>query len=132
MEISEIITGSRLNEIQKKPDEIKLVFENSKANETYSLLFKGLLLETSGSALNKKVKNVQWDDALGFRVLTQLRYLRENPENYRQLFIQMEGSTDENKFELVGAVSNLKLSRRRKGREKRKAIAGNKESTEAA
>ena len=52
MEISNVIIGSRLNEIQKKPNKIKLVFENMKTGETYALAFDGLLFETAGSALN--------------------------------------------------------------------------------
>lgn len=114
MEINNIIVGSRLNEIHKKPDEVKLVFENSKTNKAYILTFEGLLFETSGSTLNRKVKNVQLNDTLGFRATTQLRHLHKNPENYRQLFIQMEGSSDDNKLELVGALRNYKIYRKRR------------------
>ncbi len=110
MEIGTLIVGSRLNEIQKKPNKVKLVFENTKTGETYALAFDGLLFETTGSALNRKVQNVQLGNVLGFKALTQLRYLDENPEDYNQLFIQMDGSTDEIKFELIGAARNLKLS----------------------
>jgi len=114
MEINNVIVGSKLNEIQKKPDEVRLVFHNSSLRKSYILTFKGLLFETSTSTLNKKVKNILFKDSLGFRALTQLRSLDRNPENYRQLFIQMEGSTDENKIELVGAFRNYKFSPRRK------------------
>ncbi len=120
MEINNVIVGSKLNEIQKKPDEVKLVFENLKTNKLYILTFKGLLFETSRSALNKKVKNIQLNKTLGFRAISQLRYLNRNPENYRQLFIQMDGSNEENKIELIGALRNFTIL------PKRRATVGSK------
>jgi hypothetical protein len=113
MEISDVIVGSRLNEIQKKPDEVKLVFENSKTNKVLVLSFKGLLFETSVSALNKRVKYAQLNNTLGVRATAQLQYLKRNPRNYRQLFIQMEGSDDNNKMELIGALRNYRISSKR-------------------
>ena len=110
MEINNAIVGSKLNEIRKKPDEVKLIFENSKTNKVYVLSFKGLLFETSGSTLNRRVKNIQFNNTLGFRATSQLRYLKRNPQNYRQMFIQMEGSNDDNKLELLGAFRNYKIS----------------------
>ena len=109
MEINNEIIGAKLSEIQKKPDSVRLVFENPKTKKIYILTFKGLLFETSGVTLNKRVKQIHLADTLGFRAITQLRNLQRKPENYRQLFIQMEGSNDENKFELVGAHRNLKI-----------------------
>ena len=113
MELRDVIVGTRLNEIRKKPDAIKLFFEDTKNNMMYVLSFKGLLFETSNPTLNKRVKNIQLNHSLGFRALSQLRYLNRNPENYRQLFIQMEGSDDNNKLELLGALRNYKVSPRR-------------------
>jgi hypothetical protein len=110
MEIDNDIIGYTLNEIQKKPDKIKLVFRNSKTNKSYILTFNGLLFETSGSPLNRRVKNIKLDNTLGFRALTQLQRLHRNPENYRQLFIQMEGSNEDNKLELIGALRNYRIS----------------------
>lgn len=114
MESGKIIIGSRLTEIQKKPGAVKLVFENPESGETYTLSFNGLLFETLSPVLDKKVNHIQINGPLGFKSLTQLRYLHEDPHNYEQLFIQMKGSNDENKFELLGAVRNLKLSRKRR------------------
>ena len=111
MELSQVI-GTKLNEIQKKPDVIRLVFENTKTNKAYVLSFKGLLFETSSPTLNRRVKNIQVNRTLGFRALSQLRNLNRNPDNYRQLFIQMEGSDENNKFELVGALRNYRVSSR--------------------
>lgn len=108
MELNNVIVGTKLNEIQKKSDEVKLVFEN------HILIFKGLLFETSASTLNKRVKNVQLNNTLGFRAISQLRHLNRNPENYRQLFIQMEGSDDNNKLELLGALRNYRILPRRR------------------
>jgi len=45
MELSEIIIGTKLNEIQKKSDDVKLVFEDTKTNKVYVLTFDGLLFE---------------------------------------------------------------------------------------
>jgi hypothetical protein len=116
MELNNVIVGTKLNEIQKKSDEVKLVFEN------HILIFKGLLFETSASTLNKRVKNVQVNNTLGFRATSQLRHLNRNPENYRQLFIQMEGSDDDNKLELLGAVRNYKILPRNESTLNQKSI----------
>lgn len=113
MELSEKIVGTKLNEIQKKSDEVKLVFEDTKTNKIYVLTFKGLLFETSNPTLNKRVKDIHLNNNLGFRAISQLRHLNRNPNNYRQLFIQMEGSNDNNKLELLGALTNYKVSPRR-------------------
>jgi hypothetical protein len=109
MELRDVIVGTRLNEIQKRPDDISLVFEDTRTNKVYILNFKGLLFETSGPTLNRKVKSIHLNNVLGFRATTQLRHLNRNPENYRQLYIQMEGSNDNNKLELLGALRNYKV-----------------------
>jgi len=113
MELSEIIIGTKLNEIQKKSDDVKLVFEDTKTNKVYVLTFDGLLFETSNPALNRRVKDIRLNSTLGFRAMSQLTHLNRNPNDYRQLFIQMEGSNDNNKLELLGALRNYKLSSRR-------------------
>lgn len=110
MELSEIIIGTKLNEIQKKSDDVRLVFENTKSNKVYVLTFKGLLFETSNPTLNRRVKSVNLNSTLGFRAMSQIRHLNRNPNNYRQLFIQMEGSNDNNKIELLGALRSYKVS----------------------
>lgn len=120
MELDNVIVGATLSEIQKKSDEVKLVFENSKTSKAYVLIFKGLLFETSASTLNRRVKNVQLNNTLGFRATSQLRHLNRNPEDYRQLFIQMEGSDDNNKLELLGALRSYRMWPRRVA-----AISGN-------
>jgi len=76
------------------------------------MLFDGFLLETAGSALNKKVKNVNLAHVLGFRTSSQVRSLNKDPHNYRQLLIQMDGSTEDNKLELLGAFKSYKISSR--------------------
>ena len=113
MEIGDSIVGSKLSEIQKRPDQVKLVFQNSKLDKGYVLTFKGLLFETAGSSLNKKVRRAEINNTLGFRATSQLRQMDRDPKNYRQLFIQMEGSGDIDKFELLGAVRTYKLSSRK-------------------
>ena len=110
MESSSIIIGAKLNEIQKKPDKVILFFENSRTKESYVLTMRGLLFETSGSTLNKKVLNIQVNKTLGYRASSQLRQLKRDPQKYKQIYIQMEGSSEENKFELLGAVRNFKIS----------------------
>ncbi len=108
MELGDVI-GTRLNEIKKTSDDVRLVFENTRTNRMYVLSFKGLLFETSAPTLNKRVRNVQLNDTLGFRATSQLRHLNKNPENYRQLFIQMVGSNEDHKLELLGALKNYKV-----------------------
>lgn len=123
MEINNVIVGSKLNEIQKKPDEVKLVFEDMKSHKIYVLTFNGLLFETAGLILNKKVRNIQLKDRLGFRALSNLRSLDISPKDYQQLYIQMEGSSEDNKLELIGAMRNFRLSPRRKNTASAKASA---------
>ena len=48
------------------------------------------------------------------RATNQLHYLNRDPRNYRQLYIQMEGSNDINKLELLGALRSIKISPKRK------------------
>jgi hypothetical protein len=106
------IIGATLNEIQKRADAVKLVFENKKTKKAFTMTFDGFLLETAGSALEKRVKDVKINQALGFRTASQVRALRKDPHGYRQILIQMLGSTEENKLELLGAFKNYKLSSR--------------------
>jgi hypothetical protein len=112
MEIDSKLVGSKLNKIQKEPDLVTLVFENSKKGRRYVLTFNGILFETTASTLNKKVKHVQINDTLGIRALSQIRSLNRSPRKYRQIYIQMEGSSEENKLELLGALRTLKISNR--------------------
>ena len=126
MELDSVIIGSKLNAIQKKADEIKLVFENSKTGKEYVLSFRGLLFETSASTLNRKVRDIQINDILGFRAISQLRYLKRDPDNYRQIFIQMAGSNDNNKLELFGAFRNYKISPKRSSVVKSPAVTATK------
>jgi len=103
---SKLIVGATLNEIQKKTDKVKLVFENKRTKKAFTMTFDGFLLETSGSALEKKVKDVQLSHVLGFRTLSQVRTLHKKPQDYQQILIQMEGSTEDYKLELLGAFKN--------------------------
>src|ERR1700722_693127 len=96
-----IIIGTTVEEIQKKPDLVKVVFENKRTRKTLTLSFDGVLLETAGSSLNKRVEDVKINQVLGFRTSTQLLSQRKNPQRYRELLIRMEGSTDDYKLELV-------------------------------
>jgi len=105
-----VIIGTTLSEIQKKADKVKLVFENRKTKRAFTLTFDGFLLETAGPALNKRVKDVLLSHVLGFRTASQVRSLKKDPHNYRQILIQMDGSTEEYKFELLGAFTKYKLS----------------------
>jgi hypothetical protein len=106
MEIETVI-GSKLSEIQKKSDGIRLVF--TKTNHQYELFFNGLLFETPYPTINKKVRMAKLNRVLGFKATTQLRREHKNPKDYKQLYIQMEGSDDENKIELVAALKDYDL-----------------------
>ena len=129
MEINSALVGAKLNQIEKKPDRIRLVFENSKTGKYYVVTFNGLLFETSGSALNRRVRAIQLNETLGMRAISQLRYLKRDPRNYRQLYIQMEGSSDDNKFELLGALRSFKISPKRRVPVKKSAVKAKKKIT---
>ncbi len=113
MEGSEVI-GLKLDEIQKKPEQVRLIFENTASKDRYVMAFDGMLFETSGSTLNQVVKDVRFEHVIGFRAASQLRHLNQDPRHYRQMLIQMHGSTDENKRELLGVYKNNKISFRRR------------------
>jgi hypothetical protein len=107
-----IIVGTTLNEIQKKSDHVKVVFVNRKEGRTFTMSFDGFLLETAGSALDKRVSDVKISQVLGFRTASQVRSFGKAPHDYRQLLIQIEGSTDDHKLELLGAFKNYKITSR--------------------
>lgn len=112
MELESTIIGLKLIEINKNIDDIKLIFEDTNSNVAYLLTFKGYLFETGFVALNKRVENARLRRILGFKAVTQLRYEGENPSDFKQLFIQMEGSEDENKIELISVFKEYTLTSR--------------------
>jgi hypothetical protein len=128
-----IIVGMTLEEIQKKPDLVKVVFENKRTRQTVTLSFDGVLLETGGSSLNKRVEDLKINQVLGFRTSTQLLSQRKNPQRYRELLIRMEGSTDDYKLELVGAFLpgkiTLKSAASSAGKFKTKTTVAKKKTT---
>jgi hypothetical protein len=131
MEINpSIVVGATLNEIQKKSDHVKMVFENKKIGRVFTMSFDGFLLETAGSALDQRVGDVKISRVLGFRTMSQVRAQGKDPSDYQQLLIQMEGSRDDYKLELLGAFKNYKImpkaisttGSRSKGGTKRKTV----------
>lgn len=112
MELDSVI-GTRLNEIKKTANDIKLVFEDTKSHKIYVLTFDGLLFESSAPTLNRRVRTVKLSNTLGFRAHSQLSNLNRDPRKYRQIFIEMEGSKDNNKVELMGALTDYRISLRR-------------------
>lgn len=104
-----VVVGATLNEIQKKTDHVKVVFENKALGRIFTMSFDGFLLETAGSALDKRVGDVKISRVLGFRTRSQVKSLGKDPGDYQQLLIQMEGSSDGYKLELLGAFKNYKI-----------------------
>ncbi|HEV2354218.1 MAG TPA: hypothetical protein VGR89_08245 [Puia sp.] len=113
MELDQVIIGATLSEIQKKTDKVRLVFEDKTARKSYTVTFDGILLETASPPLNRRVRDVQVNNVLGFRAVSELRSHHKNPNKYKQILIRMEGSTDDNKLELLGAFKLNTLSSRR-------------------
>jgi hypothetical protein len=107
-----VIVGATLNEIQKKTGHVKIVFENKSERRFFTMSFDGFLLETAGSALDKRVSDVMISSVLGFRTMSQVRSSGEDPHDYRQLLIRMEGSTDDYKVELFAAFRQYKIMSR--------------------
>ena len=99
MELKNELLGTQLIKIEKEKNEVKLTFENESNQKRLSFSFTGLLFETSLPVLNRKVKNIKFRDILGIKALTQLRQLGHFEDNYKQLLLEMEGSTDGNKIE---------------------------------
>ncbi len=110
MELEKKITGFKLVEIQKGIDLIKLAFENELDHNAIVLSFKGYLFETNISVLNRKVEYANLRKVLGFKAVAQLRFDHQDISKFQQLLIQMEGTDDENKIELIAVFNNYSLS----------------------
>jgi hypothetical protein len=112
MEINHL-EGFKLIEIRKTGDKINLIFKRSGHSQKIELSFKGLLFETSTSAITKQVERIDLKNVLGFKAITQLRHQKLNPSEYKQLLIQMEGSSEEYKIELICVFKEYKLTQHR-------------------
>lgn len=103
------IIGSELSQISKTSDKVNLVFKNYRDGNNIILVFNGLVFETTISALNKKVKRTELKNILGFKAVVQLGYQGIESSGYKQLLIEMEGSSNENKIELICVLKNYKM-----------------------
>lgn len=110
MEVKDII-DTKLIAINKTDSNNDLIFEKPKSRTKFRLEFKGLLFETPYPVLNKKVENINLEQAPGFKALTQLKFLRLNPSGYKQLLIQMHDLNSEHKIELICVFKNIKLNK---------------------
>lgn len=113
MDIDDQIVGLELIQIQKRGTTIELIFRDRKTNKKIDLTYKGLLFETPSPVLNKRVRRIGLNKTLGFKATTQLRLQGIEPISFNQLFIEMEGSTPEHKFELIGAFKEYKIKTKR-------------------
>ncbi len=111
MKLDNIIIGSELSQISKTSDKVKLVFKNFEAGNNIILVFHGLVFETTISALNKKVKRIELRNVLGFKAVVQLGYQGIDPNGYKQLLMEMEGSSSENKIELICVLKDYKMKK---------------------
>ena len=109
MELNKLV-GYKLTEIQKTRFEIKLLFKRQGVGEKLILSFDGFLFETPSPAINKKVQRIEVKNVLGFKALTELRHQKLNTADYKQLLIEMEGSTGDYKIELIGVFKKNHLS----------------------
>ena len=110
MELATIITGQKLIEIQKGVNLIKIVFENNLDQSNTILSFQGYLFETNISVLNRKVEYANLRNTLGFKAVAQLRYDKQDFTAFKQLLIQMEGTDDENKIELIAVFKSYTIN----------------------
>jgi hypothetical protein len=114
------LIGTELIEIQKINTQVQLIFRDRRVNTKIALAFRGLLFESISSVLNKKVQNIEIKYTLGFKALTQLRFLNEDVSHYGELLIQMKGHTEEFKMELICVSTEFKFRKLRKQFEKNK------------
>ncbi len=107
----EQLTGLKLIEITKQINQSTLIFEG-KNEKKFILTFEGTVFETINSSLGKKVQYSNTTSNLGFKGICYLRKDSKNIEEYQQLFLQMDGdSNDENKTELICIVKNCKFEK---------------------
>ena len=109
MEITEAIIGSKLKKISKEENSIILEFSNVRKKKKYVVNLKGLLFETSHSAINETVEAAAITRVLGFRAVTELRRKGRGPNSYKQLYIKMRSSNDDVKIELICAYNDIEL-----------------------
>jgi len=103
------LIGCTLIRITRNSDSssVEILFEKNKIR--YNLSFDGYLMETKISPLNDKVSYINLGSTLGFRSIGEVRSRGHNIDDYQQLFIQMEGSKEDAKIELIAAVKNYKI-----------------------
>jgi hypothetical protein len=106
MDIKSKILHNKLVEIKKKETTIRLFFRDGESKQI--LRFEGLLFETPLSPLNKTVINVENSRILGIKAVSQLRYENKNPNEYKQLLIQMD-NFGEWKSELICVYKNVRF-----------------------
>lgn len=109
MELEEL-RGLKLVGIRKDESSIEIEFRTSNSHKTHRLKFRGYLFETPTPALNKKIRRVSLRNVLGFNATTLLRRNSIDPNEYRQLLIEMEGSNENFKIELMCVFRNYELS----------------------
>lgn len=110
MELREDIIEFKLLKITKTGQSIKLKFFNPKKNKNMQLAYDGFLFETPSIMFyDKSVKKTFYSKNLGFKAITQLRHFNYNVEEYYQLLIVLDGSTDDFKQELTCVFKNYSI-----------------------
>ena len=106
MELEQRLYNKSLIEIIKKGTEVRLIFSNLLG--TITLKFSGYLFETPTSPINKNVISVTDSSIIGFKGITQLRYEKKDPSDYRQMTIKMQDPGGW-KIELICIYSSIEF-----------------------
>lgn len=106
----EQLTGLKLIEITKQINQSTLIFEG-KNEKKFVLTFEGTVFETINSSLGKKVQYSNITNTIGIKGIYYLGKANKSWGEYQQLFLEMEGSNDENKTELICIVKNCKFDK---------------------
>jgi hypothetical protein len=74
-----------------------------------SVAFDGVLFQTGTSVVGNKIAEFDLSETPGFKCWNELQRLGKNPSEYDQLYIRMEGSTEQNKIELLCGCKNIRV-----------------------
>jgi hypothetical protein len=109
MELKEKLRGCLLLSINKTGTNVKIKFFNPATNKNLVLSFDGLVFETPSLVLNREVIRTEYSHILGYKSMTQLQHQNKNPSEYKQLLIELNGSTADYKNELLCAFKDYQL-----------------------
>lgn len=111
MELRENIIGFSLLQINKMGGTVKIKLHDPLQKRNLQLVFEGLSFETPALLLNQRISRTDLSRTLGFKAISQLRYMGYNTDDFMQLLIVLEKSTDAFKQEIICVFTKYSLQK---------------------